>query len=216
MQELIQKRIDETVKEEKITDDETIEELQKLLQDLPDEEKDFLPEGFQLKKKKEVQIESGDLNLPKFKFPTFFVFEELKKEKVETQKIDLEVEIGKVFSIKMVTDAETDYFERKNSPGKLQAVWNLNGSNVEPENFTGPFLKTHGLCTISRITLPADAKPGEIINLEIIVTDKSNKDGFKLLASVFIKPNKRNYTLKKTRKTRQKKRKKFPQKEDKA
>jgi len=210
LQELIQKRIDETVKEEKITDDETIEELQKLLQDLPDEEKDFLPEGFQLKKKKEVQIESGDLNLPKFKFPTFFVFEELKKEKVEIQKIDLEVEIGKVFSIKMFTDAETDYFERKNSPGKLQAIWNLNGSNVEPENFTGPFLKPHGLCSISRITLPANVKPGEIINLEIIVTDKSNKEGFKLLASVFIKHEQKKLHIKKDKKDKTEKKEKIP------
>ena len=73
LQELQQKRIDESVKDDQIEDQDTIEEIQKLLQDLPDDEKDFLPPGLQLKKKKEVEKDSGRFNLPKKNFPLFFV-----------------------------------------------------------------------------------------------------------------------------------------------
>jgi hypothetical protein len=176
---------------------ENVKEIQKLLQDLPDQERDFLPEGFQLKKEKEVQSGSGSYNLPKHKFPTFFCFEELKKENNQNQKIELDVEEGKKISLKMFTDAELDYFERKISPGKLSINWTLDGKNIEPEGYNGPFLKTHGLCTISKISLPANCKPGETLNLEILVKDKVNKDGFKLEASIFVKPEQKTIKIKK-------------------
>ena len=74
LQELQQKRIDESVKDDQIEDQDTIEEIQKLLQDLPDDEKDFLPPGLQLKKK-EVEKDAGKFNLPKKNFLRFFAFE---------------------------------------------------------------------------------------------------------------------------------------------
>ena len=208
LQELIQKRIDETVKDDEITDEDTLQEIQKLLQDLPDQERDFLPEGFQLKKEKEVQSGSGSYNLPKHKFPTFFCFEELKKENNQNQKIELDVEEGKKISLKMFTDAELDYFERKISPGKLSINWTLDGKNIEPEGYNGPFLKTHGLCTISKISLPVNCKPGETLNLEIFVKDKVNKDGFKLEASIFIKPEQKTIKIKKEKNKKNNKNKK--------
>ena len=52
-------------------------------------------------------------NLPKKKFPTFFCFEELKENPPKKQLIKRDVELNKTLSLRMFTDAETDYFERK-------------------------------------------------------------------------------------------------------
>lgn len=185
---LIQKRIDDSVKDDQIEDEETIEEIQKLLRELPDDEKDFLPPGFQITKPKKVEEGSGKFNLPKKKFPTFFCFEKLKKEPNKKQEIKTEVELNKTLSLRLFTDAETNYFERDISKGKMTVNWNLNGKLYEAVGYSGPFLKDHGLCTLKKINLPDSVKPGESINLEIVVTDRQNKDGYKLKASILVKP----------------------------
>ena len=59
LKEVIKKRIDESVNENEIEDQKTLEELQKLLEDLSDDEKDFLPPGLSLKKKVEQQEGPG-------------------------------------------------------------------------------------------------------------------------------------------------------------
>ena len=188
LQELIEKRIDESVKDDQIEDEDTIAEIQKLLRELPDDEKDFLPPGFQITKPKKVEEGSGKFNLPKKKFPTFFCFEELKEKNQKKQEIKEQVEINKSFSLRLFTDAETDYFERDISKGKMTVNWSLNGNITEAMGYSGPFLKDHGLCTLKKIKPPTDIKPGETIDLEILVTDRQNKDGYKLKASVLVKP----------------------------
>ena len=197
LQNLIQKRIDESVKDDEITDEDTIAEIQKLLKDLPDDEKDFLPPGFQITKPKKVDEGSGKFNLPKKKFPTYFCFEELKKDNLKKQLIKKDVEINKTFSLRMFTDAESDYFERKISPGKMTVKWQINNKLEEPEGYNGPFLEKHGLCNLKKITLPKEVKAGDEINLEIVVTDKENKDGLKLNVSVLIKPQQIRQKIKK-------------------
>ena len=209
LQELQQKRIDESVKDDEITDQDTIEEIQKLLQDLPEDEKNFLPPGLQLKKKKIVQKDSGSFNLPKKKFPSFFCFEELKINPPKKQLIKKDVEIKKSFVLRMFTDAETDYFERKIAPGNMSVKWIYNDKEEIPESFNGPFLEKHGLCILKRIALPKEAKEGDEANLEIIVKDRENKEGYKLDVSILIKPQQLKRKIKKS-KTKVEK----PQKED--
>ena len=204
LQELQQARIDASVKDDEITDQDTIEEIQKLLKDRPDDEKNFLPEGFQLKKEKIVQKDSGTYDLPKKKFPSFFCFEELKKNPPKKQLIKKDVEIKKSFSLRMFTDAETDYFERKIAPGKMTLKWIYNNSHEEPKSYNGPFLEKHGLCTLKRIVLPEGLKEGGDANLEIVVSDRNNKEGYKLNVSVLIKPQQ---IKRKSKKTEQKKEK---------
>ena len=205
LQELQQKRIDESVKDDAIEDQDTIEEIQKLLKDLPDDEKDFLPPGLQLKKQKKVEKDSGTYNLPKKKFPTFFCFEELKKNPPKKQLIKKDIEINKSFSLRMFTDAENDYFERKLSPGKFKIKWKINGNEEEPESYNGPNLEEHGLCTLKRISLPKNIKDGDELDLEIIVSDRENKDGYKLNVSVLVKPQQIKSRVKKTDKKIKKK-----------
>ncbi len=204
LQELIQRRIDESVKDDEITDEDTIQEIQKLLKELPDDEKDFLPPGFQIKQPKKKQEGSGKFNLPiKKKFPSFFCFEELKNKNLKKQLIDKEVEIEKTFSLRMFTDAETDYFERKVSPGKMTVHWDVNGKLLEPDGRNGPFLENHGLCTLRKITLPKEAKVEDVINLKIVVSDKEHKDkdAYILEASVLVKPKQ----IKQAKKNKEKK-----------
>ena len=205
LQELQQKRIDESVKDDAIEDQDTIEEIQKLLKDLPDDEKDFLPPGLQLKKQKKVEKDSGTYNLPKKKFPTFFCFEELKKNPPKKQLIKKDIEINKSFSLRMFTDAENDYFERKLSPVKFKIKWKINGNEEEPESYNGPNLEEHGLCTLKRISLPKNIKDGDELDLEIIVSDRENKDGYKLNVSVLVKPQQIKSRVKKTDKKIKKK-----------
>ena len=205
LQELQQKRIDESVKDDAIEDQDTIEEIQKLLKDLPDDEKDFLPPGLQLKKQKKVEKDSGTYNLPKKKFPTFFCFEELKKNPPKKQLIKKDIEINKSFSLRMFTDAENDYFERKLSPGKFKIKWKINGNEEEPESYNGPNLEEYGLCTLKRISLPKNIKDGDELDLEIIVSDRENKDGYKLNVSVLVKPQQIKSRVKKTDKKIKKK-----------
>ena len=207
LQELQQKRIDESVKDDEITDQDTIEEIQKLLKDLPDDEKNFLPPGLQLKKAKIVQKDSGKFNLPKKKFPTFFCFEELKENPPKKQLIKRDVELNKTLSLRMFTDAETDYFERKISPGKMTVKWIYNEKEEVPESYNGPFLEQHGLCVLKRISLPKELKEGSEANLEIVVSDRENKDGYKLLVSVLIKPQQVKRKIKKNDKKKEKKQK---------
>ena len=204
LQELIQKRIDESVKDDEITDEDTIQEIQKLLKELPDDEKDFLPPGFQIKQPQKKQEGSGKFNLPKKKFPSFFCFEEFKAKNLKEQIIEKEVEIEKTFSLRMFTDAETDYFERKNSPGKISINWEINGKVQEPDGCNGPFLENHGLCSLRKITLPEEVKVGEDVNLKILVKDKENKEGFILLASVLVKPKQIKQIVKKKKEKKSK------------
>ena len=204
LQDLIQKRIDESVKDDEITDEDTIAEIQKLLKELPDEEKDFLPRGFQIKQPKKKQEGSGKFDLPKNKFPTFFCFEEFKEDNLKKQLIEKEVEIEKTFSLRMFTDAETDYFERKVSQGRLSINWEINDKLEEPDGCNGPFLEKHGLCTLRKITLPKDVKVGDDINLKIIVTDRQNKDGFILSVSVLVKPKQIKQMVKKKKEKKEK------------
>ena len=66
--------------------------------------------------------------------------------------------------------------------------WSRSGNITEAMGYSGPFLKDHGLCTLKKIKPPSEIKPGETIDLEILVTDRQNKDGYKLKVSVLVKP----------------------------
>jgi hypothetical protein len=154
----------------------------------------------QLKKEKVVQKDSGSFDLPKKKFPSFFCFEELKKNPPKKQLIKKDIEINKSFALRMFTDAETDYFERKVAPGKMTVKWIYNNKEEIPESFNGPFLEKHGLCVLKRIALPKEAKEGEDVNLEIVVSDRENKEGYKLDVSVLIKPQQNKRKIKKSQK----------------
>ena len=107
----------------------------------------------------------------------------------------------------MFTDAETDYFERKISPGKMTVKWIYNEKEEVPESYNGPFLEQHGLCVLKRISLPKELKEGSEANLEIVVSDRENKDGYKLLVSVLIKPQQVKRKIKKNDKKKEKKQK---------
>ena len=48
----------------------------------------------------------------------------------------------------MFTDAEKDYFERKACLRKFKSRWKINDIEQEPENYNGPNLEEHGLCTL--------------------------------------------------------------------
>ena len=133
---------------------------------LDTEDKDLLEQYLPfIKKAKIVQKDSGKFNLPKKKFPTFFCFEELKENPPKKQSIKRDVELNKTFSLRMFTDAETDYFERKISPGKMTVKWTYNETEEIPESYNGPFLEQHGLCVLKRISLPKELKEGNEANL---------------------------------------------------
>ena len=104
----------------------------------------------------------------------------------------------------MFTDAEKDYFEKNPSPGNLKIRWKINDIEQEPENYNGPNLEEHGLCTLKRISLPRNIK-GDEIKLEIIVSDRENKDGYKLNVSVLVKPQQIKSKIKKTNQKKDKK-----------
>lgn len=188
IQELIARRIEESVKDDQIEDEDAINEIQKLLRELPDEEKNFLPPGFQITKPKKVESGSGNYNLEKKNFPTFFCFEDLKNENKKKQEIKIDVELNKTFSLRMFTDAVSDYFERDISKGKITVKWRTQDNLEDAKGYNGPFLKDYGLCTLKKISLPSNAKEGEVITLEINVSDRQNKDGFNLKASILVKP----------------------------
>jgi len=209
LREIIEKRIDESVTDEQIDDPDTIKTIQELLQDLSEEEKAFLPPGFKLEKKTEKQEGSGKYNLPKKKFPTFFCFEELKNEKKEKQEINLEVEINSTFSLRMFTDAETDYFERNISPGKFLIEWIFDDKKINPSGQIGPNLQSHGLCTLKKINLPIGVKEGENLILKINVRDKENKIGFDLSCQVLVKPQQKKIEKKDKKNNKNNKKNKF-------
>ena len=75
----------------------------------------------------------------------------------------------------------------------------------EPESYNGPNLEEHGLCTLKRISLPKNIKDGDELDLEIIVSDRENKDGYKLNVSVLVKPQQIKSRVKKTDKKIKKK-----------
>lgn len=199
LREIIKKRIDESVNEDEIEDQKTLEELQKLLEELSDEEKDFLPAGLSLKKKIQKEEGPGKFDLPKKKFPTYFCYKELKNKKEEKQHISKEVEINKTISYNFVTNAVDDYFERQISPGKCEINWHYNGKSFEPSSWNGPFLQ-RGNCKISRIELPKDIKPGEFIDISFKISDKENKEGFVLTSSLIVKPKQKRKTITKREK----------------
>ena len=188
IQELIAKRIEESVKDDQIEDEDAIQEIQKLLRELPDEEKNFLPPGFQITKPKKVETGSGKFNLKKKNFPTFFCFEELKEENKKKQEIKIDVELKKTFSLKLFTDAVSDYFDRDISKGKMTMKWNDDDNLEDAKGYNGPFLKDHGLCTLKKIGLPNNAKEGDTRTLEVNISDRQNKDGFILKALILVKP----------------------------
>jgi len=209
LKEIIEKRIDESVTEEQIDDPETIKTIQELLQDLSEEERAFLPPGLKLEKKTEKQEGSGKYNFAKRKFPSFFCFEELKNDKVEKQEISLDVELNQTFNLRMFTDAEIDYFERNISPGKFSIEWIYSDRRFTPSGQIGPNLKSHGLCTVKKISLPTNVKEGENLVLKINVRDKENKVGFDLSCKVLVKPEQKKIEKKERKKNTKNKRNKF-------
>jgi len=208
LKEIIKKRIDESVNEDEIEDQKTLEDLQKLLEDLSDDEKDFLPPGLSLKKKIEKQEGPGKFDLPKNKFPTFFCFKELKNSKDKEQHIKKEIEIGKKISYDFSTDVVDEYFERRTSPGKCEVEWLFNNTKIEPRSWSGPFLQ-RGNCKISKIELPENINPGDFIDINFKISDKENKEGFILTSSLIVKP--KQSKTKKKREKREKKEKIKPE-----
>ena len=210
LKEIIKKRIDDSINENEIEDQKTLEELQKLLEDLSDDEKDFLPPGLSLKKKVEKQEGPGKFDLPKNKFPTYFCFKELKNSKEKIQHIKREIEIGKKISYDFSTDVVDEYFERQTQPGKLEVEWVLNDKKIEPRSWSGPFLQ-RGNCKISKIELPEDIKPGDFIDLNFKISDKENIDGFNLTSSLIVKPKQKKVKKETQKKQKENKEKIIPE-----
>ncbi len=210
LKEIIKKRIDDSINENEIEDQKTLEELQKLLEDLSDDEKDFLPPGLSLKKKVEKQEGPGKFDLPKNKFPTYFCFKELKNSKEKIQHIKREIEIGKKISYDFSTDVVDEYFERQTQPGKLEVEWVLNDKKIEPRSWSGPFLQ-RGNCKVSKIELPEDIKPGDFIDLNFKISDKENIDGFSLTSSLIVKPKQKKIKKETQKKQKENKEKIIPE-----
>jgi|MDTC01.3.fsa_nt_gb hypothetical protein len=201
LKNIIQKRIEDSLDEDEITDPKTLEDIQKLLQDLPDDEKDFLPPGFSLKKEVEKEEGSGIYNLSKKRFPSFVCFKELKKDPNAKQHIKKDIQLNQKASFNLHTDAQDDYFDRTLSPGKLSVNWIFNNKKFAPKGFNR--ILKNGFFKISRIVLPNNIKAGDLLDIEFLIKDKENKEGFKLTSSLIIKP-----TQKKTKPTKKEKKEK--------
>ena len=91
----------------------------------------------------------------------------------------------------------------------MTVKWIYNEKEEVPESYNGPFLEQHGLCVLKRISLPKELKEGSEANLEIVVSDRENKDGYKLLVSVLIKPQQVKRKIKKNDKKKRKTERKF-------
>jgi hypothetical protein len=109
----------------------------------------------------------------------------------------------------MFTDAEIDYFERNISPGKFSIEWVYDDKKINPSGQIGPHLKSHGLCTVTKINLPIDAREGDNLILKINVRDKENKTGFDLSCQILVKPAQKKIENKKKKTNNKKKKNKF-------
>ena len=65
--------------------------------------------------------------------------------------------------------------------------WSKNGNITEAMGYSGPFLKIMVYVHLKDKT-SSEIKPGETIDLEILVPNRQNKDGYRLKVSVLVKP----------------------------
>ena len=180
--EIIEKRVTEKIKNIDI-DEKDLTDLQSLLEDEDNLLKNF-PEGEKIKKKIEVESGSGNLNLPKKEFPTFFEFKSLKGKK--DQLLTVSLPENKKLNLSLITDVKDNYFSRNSKKGYWEFFELIEGSRKKIKSFSGPNLKD-GLCTFTNIKTSTEFIPGNLINIGIEIYDKKeNKDGYKLNANVII------------------------------
>ncbi len=204
LKRVIEDRISQTAKDQELDDPETVKEMEKLLEEIEDIDKDFLPEGFKIKRKKQIEKGTGDEILSKKEFPSFFKFRDLKDKDQSNQNLSKDLQIGDKLNLTLITDAKDNYLSRRNKKGKFEIYQILNDEKINLKSLNGPTLKD-GICKINNIILKNKLNIGDIIKFEINIFDKQNMDGFKLNANVAIRPKQ---TKKITENKKKKKKKK--------
>jgi hypothetical protein len=100
-------------------------------------------------------------------YPTFFKFRGIHDGNEFIKSCPKNVKARILFE----TDAENNYFERKNDPGKYDFL-KLNGDKSEPaKNFSGPNLY-NGTASLN-VKIPEDSVVGDELRYTLIVTDSS-------------------------------------------
>lgn len=187
LKKIVSDRISETAKEDNLEDDAALmNDISKLLSDLEEKDKDFMPEGLTFKIKKETEAGSGDKSFNKKEFPTFFEFKSLKGK--ENQILNKDFEIGSKLNISLITDAFDNYFTRRNKRGTFKITQILEGEEINLKSFSGPSL-IDGSCSISNIILKKKFEVGELIQLKIQISDDyENTNGFLLYMNCSVRP----------------------------
>ncbi len=116
--------------------------------------------------------DTKDLPYEGKKFPTYFRFKGKPTNHALVRNCYLN--IGKV-RLYFETDVENLYFSRPSHRGKLEVFRNHDGKKTPLADFTPSLSK--GLASLT-IPLPSDTKIGEVINLEILVSDDTSVEPF--------------------------------------
>jgi hypothetical protein len=106
------------------------------------------------------------------RFPTKFHF----KDRDPGMSLQRDAHINSQTRISFVTDAENDYFKRDEEPGEMM-LYRVFGNELMPaKNWRSPTL-FEGKVTLS-LSLPSEAKVGDIVIYEAQVTDPSRIEPF--------------------------------------
>lgn len=101
------------------------------------------------------------------KFPTYFHF----KGKKEQTKLDKPAHLNQRFRVQFETDAEHEYFKRRDDPGQFELLFMREGEMLPVADYTGPYI-FNGIANIN-VALPDRCVVGDEIRYVSTVTDST-------------------------------------------
>lgn len=116
-------------------------------------------------------------------FPTYFRF----RKKPEGDVLQRQCEQGRSTRILFDTDAENDYFFRKQNEGQSKLVCVLKGTGQRKEIVDQDMYLTDGVATL-KIRLPDDIEAGETVSICVEVSDVNRIDPFINIAELDVIP----------------------------
>ncbi len=179
LRELKNRRREEEISEKLQNNKPLAETLEAILKQSPTLSQLFLP-GARISnpfKNKNVTDETSEFLGEKF--PTYFRFKGLEYGKI----LKRECNINRSCRITLETDAENEYFARKESPGEASISI---GTSIPLQDYVGPN-PNNGLASLT-FELPQDVNVGDTIALNITVTDTSRTEPFINHAEIKILP----------------------------
>lgn len=168
---------------EKVKDDKSFSEIMKKIMESSPSLAKILARGGRLDDETEPPTIGPGRKFEGKQFPTFFRFRKKDYGTVHHRQC----EIGRTTKIMFDTDAENNYFFRKNDAGKSRLVCVLKATGeTKAFDYDGPDL-ADGVATL-KIHLPKDVEAGETVQVTLEVTDVTQTEPFINVAELDVIP----------------------------